>query len=192
MKNRQNLRSSLIRLLILFFLFKLQTVWAVDFKGTDLISGSTVYVQTSAQRLTAFVFLSSQCPCSQASEKHLNDLVQEFSKNSFFNIVGVFSDQKEDPVKAEQYFKNSGLQFPVIRDVGGVLAKQLGAIKTPHVFLFEYQQGREELVYVGGVASGRKILASDELYLKNVLEHLSQNKAAPFKEKRVLGCRIQL
>jgi hypothetical protein len=156
--------------------------------GLDLVRGSLAHVEFKEARLgTVVMFLSSRCPCSASHQSTLDLLSKEFTPQGF-RFVGVHSNADEEVGAAREYFKNSGLAFPVIQDRNCGIADALGAFKTPHVFILG---SNGEVLFQGGVDNSHVANAANKHYLRDSLALIVDGKKPPQKEVRVLGCEIR-
>ena len=153
-------------------------------------------------KATVIVFLSVNCPCSRSHEPILNFLAQKYMPLGF-QFVGVHSNANESYEMASSHFKTTKLNFPMIHDPGSLIADQLGAYKTPHVFVIN---GNHEVLFQGGVDSHSVLekvtqktqSVKDYLedpktnhFLKNALESIHTNVPIKKSNVRVLGCVIK-
>lgn len=152
--------------------------------GVDVISGKELRVPIG-DKTSVVVFLSAHCPCSNSHVGHLNDLAKKYPKIQF---VGINANQNETLEEATKYFSDKNMNFPVVRDEGAQLADTLGALKTPHVFVFDQDN---KLRFRGGVTSSNVFNKAEQKHLQNFLAHLAQKKAPEFTEARALGCYLK-
>lgn len=159
--------------------------------GGALPDTPLTYVQggeTSAHALLGakggvFVFWSNDCSWTQQYEARILSVstadIPVILVNS--NDVSVF------PKEAE-----AGRQYDVayVRDSGGVLAKVLGAKRTPHVFLFNTSK---RLAYAGGVddAPSDAQMVQDP-WLQTAVSQLSSGQNVSVSPTKSFGCRIKL
>lgn len=136
----------------------------------------------------ALIFLSLNCPCSKSHESKLRDLQKSFPEVTF---IGVHSNQDEPEAEARAYFEKAALGFEVGQDRQGRLAKELGALKTPHVFLYD-KSGT--LFYMGGVDDASLAENASKETFRSALTSLKEGKPLDPDQRRtrVLGCRILL
>lgn len=155
-------------------------------EGTDVVSEKKIsFDLTSSAKGNVLVFLSAKCPCSASHEILLNDLTKKFPD---FKFIGIHSNSDEDSSLTKSHFKEAQLNFPVLQDIKNLWANQLGALKTPHAFVFN---PHGDLLYQGGVTDSHVGPSAKQQFLKNVLEDIQQGKAPRISEGRALGCFIQ-
>lgn len=175
--------------LIIFSVFS-SLSWAAptmtSLEGLDVTSGKSMRLDlTAAKKGSVVVFMSAKCPCSASHETLLNELSKEYSD---FTFVGVHSNADENAADTRAHFATVHMSFPVLQDTKNIWANQLGALKTPHAFVFN---NKGELLYQGGVTDSHVGPAAKKQFLKDILTDIVSGKAPRMKEGRALGCFIQ-
>jgi len=127
---------------------------------------------------TVVVVLSPSCPCSKSHEPVLAELAKRFPS---FGFVGLRADDED----GRKHFTADRLPFPVVARVGA--ASALGAMKTPHVFVFDSEGA---LKYRGGVDDSHDASRARIPYLADALTALDAGAAPAYPETRPLGCRV--
>ncbi len=156
--------------------------------GLDLVSGKSVhYILNESSRATVVVFMSTRCPCSASHQRVLNQLVVDFGQKGI-RFVGIHSNANESLEEARQYFSQANLIFPVIQDSGSVLAAQLEAFKTPHVYVLS---SKTEILFQGGVDNSKVFEKATRHFLRDALIEIAQDRMPKEKSVRVVGCQIQ-
>lgn len=154
-------------------------------QGHDLRNNQPFLRKIGAKgKETVLIFLSSKCPCSHSHLKYLTELKEKFPE---FDFIGVHSNQDEKENEAAEYFKSQNLNFPVLYDLKAALADQLGALKTPHVFVLN---DKGETVFQGGITNSSQVERAKKFYLQEVLTNLKAGKNLESHEARTLGCYI--
>ncbi|WII71621.1 redoxin family protein [Bdellovibrio sp. 22V] len=179
-----------MRQIFLFLLLIFSTSFALGaapaIKGSDLVTAKEENLQFPTSTLaTVIVFVSAQCPCSASHEDVLRNLSQEFSEIKF---IGIHSNSDETPEITKEHFTQASLPFSILQDERNKWANELGALKTPHVFVFS-KNG--ELIYQGGVTDSHVGPSAKKNFLKEVLDDIRAGKKPRHKEGRALGCYIQ-
>ena len=79
--------------------------------------------------------------------------------------------------------------FPYVMDKNAKLAKAFGAMKTPHVYLFD---ANDKLVYTGAIDDNAKSAKRvKNNYLMDALSSLGSGKNIATKRTKALGCSIK-
>lgn len=148
---------------------------------------SSLKIKSSSQSTSkkVFVFLSATCPCSEKSMDHLNQLSETY-KNINFTVVDETSGMKFE--QSSKIFKDKGLKLSVIDDSDFAIADLFNALKTPHAFILNE---KNEVLFEGGVANLTDVSSATELYLKNALVQINENKVVTNSKPRTLGCYIK-
>jgi hypothetical protein len=157
--------------------------WA-NVRGEDILTGKEVVARAEPRRDLVVVFLSAVCPCSDSHLQELKALVAEYPE---FHFIGVHSNADEPVAMAKSYFSKVDLPFPVIQDGDDRLANLFKAVKTPHAFVVDVQQG---MLYRGGVSSSHDFKSADRKYLREALVDIHAGHAVRTPEARTLGCAI--
>src|SRR5207247_2647452 len=82
----------------------------------------------------AVVFLGTQCPINNAFLPELARLHEEFSTKGV-QFLGVNSNSQDTPGAVAEHARKHNLPFPVLKDVGNVVADHFGAERTPEAVL---------------------------------------------------------
>jgi len=153
--------------------------------GVDLRTGKLFESDKNpAAKGKVVVFLSAKCPCSRSHESSLRELASEFSE---FSFIGVHSNKDEDEGLSSLYFRESGLNFPIVQDKEARLANDFGAMKTPHAFIVG---PKGECLFNGGVDDTKDSSKAQKFYLRQALIDIKSGKEPEQKSARTLGCTI--
>jgi len=132
----------------------------------------------------AFVFWSNDCNWTSQYENR----IESFHQESVPIILVNSNDITVFPKEAD-----AGRQYdPIayVRDIGGGLAKALGAERTPHVFVFD---SKKQLAYSGGIddsPADEQIVQSH--WFRDVIAQLSNGESVNTASTKSFGCRIKL
>ena len=154
------------------------------YKGIDLRNGKTRYIQTDKNKPLVALFLSSNCPCSQASFDYLNNLQKKYPNYQF---IGFNSNKRTGKKAAMRYFKKFDIDFPILLDKKLTYANKFQALKTPHTFI----KMKGDIVYQGGVTDRRNPEKASSFYLDDALSAIKNNTTIQITESKTLGCFIR-
>lgn len=129
------------------------------------------------------IFVSKDCPCSNANLSYVNKLVDEFND---FNFIAVHSKKNTTDSQLQDYLKNNQVAFDLINDADLKIADTYQALKTPHAFILT----KEKVVYNGGITNTTNPKNAKMFYLKEALEDIRNGRAPIKAETRTLGCFI--
>lgn len=92
-------------------------------------------------------FLGTECPLAKLYAVRLQSMHDELS-GAGVGIIGVMSNRHDSLLDIGSFAQRQSLTFPIVKDAGGRLADQLGAKRTPEVFVFD---AKRRLHYRGRV-----------------------------------------
>jgi mono/diheme cytochrome c family protein len=106
-------------------------------------------------------------------------------------FIGINANQQDSITELAAYAKTHDIKFPLLKDVGDRVADQLGAVRTPEVFVVDQQRavrywGRIDDQYV--VGRQRKAATRNDLAL--ALEEMLSGKDISQPVTDVQGCKI--
>lgn len=156
-----------------------------DYRGRDV-------ALQEYQKAPAVVvaFLGTQCPLAKLYAVRLQELADRYANRGVI-VLGVFANVQDSPSELAAFAKQHNLKYPLLKDVGNVLADQLGAERTPEVFLLDANrivryQGRVDDQYVIGVQRQR----AQREDLRVALDEVLAGKTVSQPRTQPLGCLI--
>ncbi len=138
--------------------------------------------------LVVLAFLGTECPLAKLYGKRLQRLQDEFADKGL-KVVAINSNEQDTLSEMRQYLDDQEVRFPFLKDSRHTVANQIGATRTPEVFLLDRQrmvryQGRIDDQYA--VGSSRN--APQEHFLKNAIEELLTGKQVSAPKVDAVGC----
>lgn len=139
------------------------------------------------------VFTCNHCPYAQAYEGRLIALQAKIVVRGG-QVVAINSNDSTD--YPEDSFENmvlrakeKGFNFPYLHDETQAVAKAYGAVRTPHIFLFN---AKRELAYVGRIDdcwdNASRVTAHE---LEDAVEDLLAARPVKVPETFAVGCTIK-
>jgi hypothetical protein len=140
----------------------------------------------AGERLTALVFCSYRCPCSDGYIDRLRVLRDRYAARgvAFFAIHANF-DEGIDGM--QDYIERKDYPLPVYHDEMTAAADMMHATVTPEVFVFDPSW---ELRYHGRIDDDKSGFFIEEESLQLALDTLLSGRPLQHKEKLSLGCAI--
>jgi thioredoxin-related protein len=149
--------------------------------------GKATTINPSSAKATAVVFVSTQCPVSNAYNQRFTDLYRDYSgKDVQFTFVN--ANNNESVSEIDNHAKSQSFPFTVYKDENNVLADKLNAQYTPEVFLFD-KSGK--LVYHGRIDDSRELSNVKAKDTRAALDAMIAGKAVPTAETKAFGCTIK-
>ena len=160
--------------------FKLQ-----DFRGKTVELGDF-----KEQKLVVVAFLGTECPLAKLYGPRLQALADQYAAQGVA-VVGLNANTHDSLSEMAQYAKQHAIKFPLLKDVGNHVADQMGAIRTPEVFLLDAQRkvrywGRIDDQYGVGVVRD----APQHKDLEQAITELLAGKSVSRPVAEAVGCHI--
>ncbi len=136
------------------------------------------------------VFLGVDCPLAKLYGPRLADLSRAYQDRGV-TILGIFPNQNESPTDLARYAREHHIPFPLLQDVGNVLADRFGAKRTCEAFVLDQERliryhGRIDGQYGVGLRSE----TDHRRDLVEALEELLAGKVVSRPVTRAVGCPI--
>jgi hypothetical protein len=140
-------------------------------------------------RATAVIFLSTHCPISNRYVPTLNQL-SRMRAGDGVDVIGVISDPTVSMIDARKHRDEYRIEFPVLLDSSGLLARQFKPAVTPHAFVLD-RDGK--VAYQGRIDDGfaavgkqNQIVRSHDL--ADALRAVLEGKAITQPRTQPVGC----
>ncbi len=101
----------------------------------------------SDKSLIVIAFLGTECPLAKLYSIRLSEISKSYAARGVA-VLGVMSNRQDSLVEIEAFASRQAVSFPVLKDVGNRFADQLGAERTPEVYVFD---SKRRLRYRGRV-----------------------------------------
>ena len=138
-------------------------------------------------RGTAYFFLGSLCPCTDAHKHSIMELMSLAPKKGI-KLVAVFPNKGESVELIEHFFKGIGFKMDYIVDSTNRLVKKFDARKTPEVFLVD---AKGKVVYSGPIDDSVENLGQiKNAYLKRAVLDLAADRPVAVRRAEGSGCWI--
>ena len=145
----------------------------------------------AGRRGTVLVFVANGCPTARAYEERLNSLAQSAGERGV-SLVAINSNNAalSPPDTTKEMARRAGdrgFQFPYLKDPDGALAREFGAVCTPHAFLVDADW---RVVYSGRIDDSRlgdRITSRD---LQDAVGDLVEGREIRVPETEPFGCSI--
>jgi peroxiredoxin len=161
-----------------------------NFELRDFRGRSFALADFRDRRAVVVAFLGVECPLATLYAPRLVQLAERFGARHVA-FIGVDSNAQDSISEMAQYAKIHGIDFPLLKDVGNVLADKLGAARTPEVFLLDADRrvryrGRIDDQYL----VGRQRAKPTREDLVEALEEVLADKVVSQSVTDAPGCRV--
>src|SRR4051812_21092861 len=138
----------------------------------------------SDRKATVIVFLSTECPIGNRYIPTLNALTREVE------LFAVISDRSVTRVAALKWQKDYAIEFPVILDTDGEIARSLAPVRTPEAFLLD---ANGALRYRGRINNAFESLGKprqnvDRHDLADAIAAVAEGKEVAKEKTEAVGC----
>jgi len=142
------------------------------------------------KKAVVIVFMGTECPINNSYLPRLNQLDKEYSAKGV-QFLGINANTQDSAELVAEHARKYELTFPVLKDEGNRVADQLGARRTPEVFVLDAErkiryQGRIDDQFVVGYQRGQPTRKD----LVEALEEVLARKSVSVASTPVAGCLI--
>jgi len=107
--------------------FELKDYRGKEYKSSDFLDNKFV----------VGVFLGTECPLAKLYASRLAKLSEQYGPRGVA-FVSFNSNQQDSLTEMASHARRHGIEFPVLKDLGNKFADQLGAQRTPEVFVWDH------------------------------------------------------
>ena len=107
-----------------------------NFSARDFRGKATSLADFSDSQLVVVAFLGTECPLAKLYAPRLAELAKQFEDRGVA-FVAVCSNQQDSITELAHYVSEYGIEFPLIKDLGNVIADQFAAVRTPEIFVLD-------------------------------------------------------
>jgi peroxiredoxin len=142
--------------------------------------------------LLALVQSCNHCPYVQAWEDRMIALQREYGPRGF-RLVAINSNDVErypedSPEDMRKRASARGFNFHYLYDETQAIARELGAERTPEVFLFDRDR---DLVYHGAIDDNRAETGVTQHHLRDAIEALLAGREPEVRDTPAVGCSVK-
>ncbi|MEA2632983.1 MAG: hypothetical protein QOE66_3202, partial [Chloroflexota bacterium] len=162
-----------------------------DFELTDIEGNAHRLSDWQGSPLVTIVFLGAECPVAELYATPIAELADR-SKPRGVAFIGIVSNGRDSPPALARFVAAHGIRFPLLQDVGGVVAARLGATRTPEVIVLDDRRtiryrGRIDDQYA--IGSRRAEVRRHDLVV--ALDELLRGRPVSRPETEAVGCPIE-
>jgi len=161
-----------------------------DFSLRDYRGKVHTLADFAAKKVLVIAFIGVDCPLATLYAPRLVQLAEEFTPQGVA-FVAIDANRQDSVTELATYARAHGIQFPLLKDAGNVVADRIGALRTPEVFVLDVERnvsyrGRIDDQY--GVGFRRPQPAAHNL--SAALEQLLAGKPVSEQVTEASGCLI--
>ena len=144
-------------------------------------------MQWDKNKATVLVFVSTQCPVSNAYNTRMATLAKTYSAKNV-GMYGINANKAEDAEAIKAHSAQNNLGFAVLKDKGNVIADRFDAQVTPEAYVID---NKGVLRYHGRIDDSQDEGGIQSRDLQAAIDAVLADKTVPAKETRAFGCGIK-
>jgi len=107
-----------------------------DFSARDFRGKNVSLEDFKDSKLVVVAFLGTECPLAKLYAPRLAALAKEYADRGV-TVLGINSNQQDSITELAHYAGEYKIEFPLLKDVGNVIADQFAAVRTPEIFVLD-------------------------------------------------------
>ncbi len=140
--------------------------------------------------ILVIAFLGTECPLVKLYGPRLEEMAKHY-KPLGVGFLGMNANSQDSITEIAAYARKHGISFPMLKDLGNRVADQMGAKRTPEVFILDQQRvirywGRIDDQYGVGYVRAKP----EQHDLKTALEELLDGQSVSSPITQAVGCLI--
>ena len=160
-----------------------------DFRGKS----HSLSAYSDAQAIVV-AFLGTECPLARLYGPRLQELANEYADKKVV-FLGIDSNRQDSITEIDHYARTYGVEFPLLKDTGNVVADQFGAERTPEIFVLDADhvvryRGRVDDQYGIGAGTGYAKVEVRRRHLPAALDEILAGKDVTEPLTDAPGCLI--
>ncbi|MGZ3903100.1 MAG: thioredoxin family protein [Bacteroidia bacterium] len=169
---------------------------ATDFKLKNVDGKMVSMADYKDAKGIIVVFTCNHCPFAVKYESRIMDLDKKF-KSQGYPVIAISPNDPtivpDDSYENMQALaKKKGYTFPYLIDETQDIAKAYGAMKTPHVYILQKENGAMVVKYIGAIDDNADdASAVKEKYVENAIANLQAGKPVTPETTKAIGCGIK-
>jgi len=169
---------------------------AIDFSLKNVDGNMVALSDYRNSRGFIIAFTCNTCPFSRANENRLIALDQKYKKLAYPVIAINPNDPNEKDGESyaamQRRAREKNFTFPYLYEGDQKIHAVYGAIKTPHVYLLNKENGELIVKYIGAIDdSARDASRVDQKFLENAVDALLAGETIKVTSTKAIGCSIK-
>jgi peroxiredoxin len=150
------------------------------------LNGSPIQFSTLKGNVTVVMFISVQCPVSNAYDDRMNALYQDYAAKGV-KFVAINANRTEPAAAVADHARAHNFGFTVYKDENNVIADRFGATVTPETYVID---ANGIIRYHGSIDDSKNVSRVTTQRLRLALDAVLTGKEPPQTETKAFGCSI--
>jgi peroxiredoxin len=151
------------------------------------LDGSPVQFSALKGNVTLVMFISVQCPVSNAYDDRMTALYQDYAPKGVRFVV-INANRTEPAAAVLEHAKQHNFPFTVYKDENNVVADKFGATVTPETYVID---STGTIRYHGSIDDSQNPSRITTQRLRLALDAVLAGKEPPQTETKAFGCTIK-
>lgn len=151
------------------------------------LDGSPVQFSALKGNVTLVMFISVQCPVSNAYDDRMTALYQDYASKGVRFVV-INANRTEPAAAVLEHAKQHNFPFTVYKDDNNVVADKFGATVTPETYVID---STGTIRYHGSIDDSQNPSRITTQRLRLALDAVLAGKEPPQTETKAFGCTIK-
>lgn len=158
-----------------------------DFSLPDTDGKSHTLASLKGKNGVVVIFISVQCPISNAYNERMAKLAEDYSARGI-SVIGINANKSESAADVKAHAADKHLSFAVLKDPGNKIADLLGAQHTPEAY---YLDANNRLLYHGRIDNSTDTTKLESHDLREALDSALAGKPIQKTTSLAFGCSIK-
>lgn len=162
-----------------------------EFGAKDALGKAWTSGDFASSKVLVVAVLGTECPLAQLYAPRVQALADEYAAKGVA-FVGIAPNRQDSVTELAAYVRRQELKFPLLKDLNNLIADELGAERTPEVFVLDEKRviryhGRIDDQYAVG---GRNKPTPSQQELKAAIDDVLADRAVAVPSTPAVGCLI--
>lgn len=162
-------------------------LWSAASIRLSRADGLPEYVDPKQYQATVLLFLSTQCPISEAYRERVFALTRHFAERPVRMLL-INANDNEAAAEAARYAAGLPFSVPILKDWHNTVADRYGATLTPEAVVLDSGGASR---YQGAIDDARNPARVKVRAVQTAVEDLLAGRAVSVKPIRAFGCAIK-
>jgi peroxiredoxin len=158
-----------------------------EFKLPDVDGKEHSLSSLKGKNGTVLIFVSVQCPVSNAYNERMEKLAQDYKARGI-SVIGINANSTESSGDVKAHAASNNLTFVILKDKGNKIADALGAERTPEAYVLDTGN---KIVYRGRIDNARNASTVSASELREAMDAVIAGKAVAKSNVPAFGCSIK-